>query len=93
MLWDYRSEKWWRLISDILQKALNCAYLSANVQDYVTLSLEILGEHTTISTLDKTRVFHNLSSVLKVSKLHFLNKFLLLIPLSLAHILITPYVQ
>lgn len=66
MLWDYRSEKWWLLISNILQKALNCAYLSANIQDYVILSLEILGEHITIPQEDKIRVFNNLCNILKV---------------------------
>lgn len=71
MLWDYRSEKWWYLISDILQKALNCAYLSANIQDYVTLSLEILSGHTNSSSLDKTKVFKNLTSVLKVNSILF----------------------
>lgn len=65
MLWDYRSEKWWRLLSAILLRALSCAYLTAGLQDYVTLSLEALGNAAQLSSQDKTRVFQNLNRILK----------------------------
>lgn len=65
MLWDYRSEKWWRLLSAILLRALSCAYLTAGLQDYVSLSLEALGNAAQLSAQDKTRVFHNLNRILK----------------------------
>lgn len=67
MLWDYRYEGWWKIISDILQTALKCAYLSANIQDYISLSLEILGESSTVPLLEKVKVYHNLVGILKVS--------------------------
>lgn len=65
MLWDYRSEKWWRLLSAILLRALGCAYLTAGLQDYVSLSLEALGTAAQLTSQDKTRVFQNLNRILK----------------------------
>lgn len=67
MLWDYRCEGWWRVISDILQKALKCAYLCANVQDYISLSLELLGALSTLTNDEKIRIYNNFSSLSKVS--------------------------
>ncbi|XP_021915999.1 trafficking protein particle complex subunit 11 isoform X2 [Zootermopsis nevadensis] len=59
MLWDYRCEKWWRLITNILTLALNCAYLSASIHDYVVLSLEALGTSSQFPFDQKTRIFNN----------------------------------
>jgi hypothetical protein len=67
MLWDYRCEKWWLLLTNILTLALSCAYLSANIQDYIVLSLEALGTSSLLSPLEKTRIFNNIMKVLKVS--------------------------
>jgi hypothetical protein len=66
MLWDYRCEKWWCLLTNILSLALSCAYLSANIQDYVVLSLEALGVSSQFPPEQKTRIFNNLMNVLKV---------------------------
>ncbi|PSN35312.1 Trafficking protein particle complex subunit 11 [Blattella germanica] len=65
MLWDYRCEKWWQLLTTIVSKALNCAYLSANIQDYIVLSLEALGSSSQLTHDQKTRVYNNLMKVLK----------------------------
>lgn len=65
MLWDFRIEKWWDLLTDILVKALCCAYLVANVQDYLLLSIEILGSSVTASQDIKKRVYFNLNRLLK----------------------------
>jgi len=46
--------------------ALSCAYLSANIQDYVVLSLEALGISSQFTPEQKTRIFNNLMKVLKV---------------------------
>lgn len=54
MLCDYRNEKWWTVLSNIIQKALRCAYLTASVQDYINLILEILGE-TTVASIEYKR--------------------------------------
>ncbi|XP_067008734.2 trafficking protein particle complex subunit 11 [Anabrus simplex] len=65
MLNDYRCEKWWLLLSNILSRALCCAYLAANVQDYVMLSLEALGPTANLPPNEKIRIFNNLGKVLK----------------------------
>lgn len=65
MLWDLRTEKWWDLLTDILVKALRCAYLVANVQDYLLLSLEILGNCVTAPQEIKKRIYFNLNRLLK----------------------------
>ncbi|KAJ9597775.1 hypothetical protein L9F63_011383 [Diploptera punctata] len=65
MLWDYRSDKWWQLHTTILSRALDCAYLSANINDYVVLSLEALGPSSQLSGDQKTRIYNNVMKVLK----------------------------
>lgn len=69
MLWDYRSEKWWNIISSILLKAIKCAYLTANLQDYVILTMEALGGHISIDEEKKKKMYENLYKVLNVRKL------------------------
>lgn len=66
MLWEYRSERWPVLLTDILKSALNAAYLSTSVQDYLTLALEALGPSSTFSIERKTNVFQNVMNVLQV---------------------------
>ncbi|KAF5306179.1 hypothetical protein FQR65_LT07455 [Abscondita terminalis] len=64
MLWDYRTECWWYLLTDILCKALQCAFLMASVQDYLSLSLELLGTSTTISLEKKKIIYENMTRIL-----------------------------
>lgn len=65
MLWDYRKEKWWYLVSLILNRALACAYLTANIQDYIALAIEALGKNISIDG-DKKRIYDNLLTLLNV---------------------------
>ncbi|CAG9819021.1 unnamed protein product [Phaedon cochleariae] len=65
MLWDFRSEKWWSILSQILEKAIRCAYLTANIQDYVLLAIEFLGTDVCVSLDEKRRVYENLIRILK----------------------------
>nr|CAD7408851.1 unnamed protein product [Timema cristinae] len=65
MLWDYRSERWWPLLTNILTRSLTCAYLSVNIQDYIMLSLEALGTCVQLPSEHKTRIFNNLNNVLQ----------------------------
>lgn len=65
MLSDYREERWWSIISNILERALKCAYLTANVQDYILLAFEILGSSVKVSMEDKKRIYENLNRILK----------------------------
>ncbi|KAL0272315.1 UNVERIFIED_CONTAM: hypothetical protein PYX00_005340 [Menopon gallinae] len=66
ILWDYRNEKWWLILSTLLSRALSCAYLSANVQDYVSFALEALGSSSTFDSDNKKRICNNLTAVLKM---------------------------
>ncbi|MGH0122145.1 UNVERIFIED_CONTAM: hypothetical protein FKN15_042916 [Acipenser sinensis] len=40
---DYRTERWWTLLTYILTTALKCSYLMGQVKDYITYSLELIG--------------------------------------------------
>uniref|UniRef100_A0A1Y1MLA7 Trafficking protein particle complex subunit 11 n=1 Tax=Photinus pyralis TaxID=7054 RepID=A0A1Y1MLA7_PHOPY len=64
MLWDYRTENWWNLLTDILHKALQCAYLTASIQDYVSLSLELIGPSTKISTNKRKDIYENVHRII-----------------------------
>ncbi|ELT94290.1 hypothetical protein CAPTEDRAFT_179073 [Capitella teleta] len=61
---DYRQERWWLLLTNILSTELKCSFLTAKVQDYVTTSLELIGQHTLNSIEDKTRIQMNLIRVM-----------------------------
>ncbi|CAG9862520.1 unnamed protein product [Phyllotreta striolata] len=65
MLTDFRNEQWWDILSRILEKAILCAYLTANVQDYVALALEILGANIKTPLNEKRRIYENLMRILK----------------------------
>lgn len=67
MLWDYRREKWWFLASHVLNRALQCAYLSAKIQDYIQLSIEALSKHIQVPNNDKDRIFRNIMAVLNLN--------------------------
>ena len=43
VMWDYRGERWWPLLTSILETSLKCAYLTAKVQDYVINCIELIG--------------------------------------------------
>lgn len=40
---DYRTERWWSLLTSILCTALKCSYLMGQVKDYITYSMELVG--------------------------------------------------
>ncbi|XP_050682562.1 trafficking protein particle complex subunit 11 [Leptidea sinapis] len=67
MLWDYRREKWWFLASYVLNRALQCAYLSAKIQDYIHLSVEALSKHIQVPNNDRNRIYKNIMSVLQLN--------------------------
>ncbi|KAL9982030.1 hypothetical protein ACROYT_G010816 [Oculina patagonica] len=62
--WDYRREKWWSLLTSVLITSLRCAYLVGNVQEYITLSLELMGRYVENSPEEKTRCQTNLIQVM-----------------------------
>ncbi|KAK7812371.1 hypothetical protein U0070_023281 [Myodes glareolus] len=61
---DYRSEGWWTLLTSILTTALKCSYLMAQLKDYITYSLELLGRASTLKDGQKSRIEKNLMNVL-----------------------------
>ncbi|XP_076367367.1 trafficking protein particle complex subunit 11 gry isoform X1 [Tachypleus tridentatus] len=65
VLWDYRSERWQYLVSNILTTALQCAYLSASVQDFLTLGLEFISSWIQSSTEEKCTVQNGIQKVLE----------------------------
>ncbi|XP_033971616.1 trafficking protein particle complex subunit 11 [Trematomus bernacchii] len=62
---DYRTERWWALLSAILTTALRCAYLMASVKDYIIYCMELLGRASTLKEEQKLRIEKNLLKVLK----------------------------
>uniref|UniRef100_A0A1A8LG96 Trafficking protein particle complex subunit 11 n=1 Tax=Nothobranchius pienaari TaxID=704102 RepID=A0A1A8LG96_9TELE len=61
---DYRTERWWGLLTAILNTALCCAYLMASVKDYIIYSMELLGRASTLKEEQKSRIQKNLFRVL-----------------------------
>uniref|UniRef100_A0A2R5LAW4 Trafficking protein particle complex subunit 11 n=1 Tax=Ornithodoros turicata TaxID=34597 RepID=A0A2R5LAW4_9ACAR len=56
ILWDYRTERWRPLVSDILTTGLKCAYLSASVPEFLMLGLEFISSWILGSQEDKSSV-------------------------------------
>ncbi|TNN63892.1 Trafficking protein particle complex subunit 11 [Liparis tanakae] len=61
---DYRTERWWGLLTAILTTALRCAYLMASVKDYIIYCMELLGRASTLKEEHKLRIEKNLIQVL-----------------------------
>ncbi|XP_034036782.1 trafficking protein particle complex subunit 11 [Thalassophryne amazonica] len=61
---DYRTERWWGLLTAILTTALRCAYLMASVKDYLMYCMELLGRASTLRQEQKLRIEKNLFKVL-----------------------------
>ncbi|XP_063973800.1 trafficking protein particle complex subunit 11 isoform X3 [Diachasmimorpha longicaudata] len=72
MLWEYRSEKWPLLLTDVLMNAMRAAFLNASVQDYLSLSIEALGPATIFPPDERGRIYTNLLGILnrKVPQAH-----------------------
>ncbi|KAF7702357.1 trafficking protein particle complex subunit 11 [Silurus meridionalis] len=61
---DYRTERWWTLLTSILGTALKCSYLMGHIKDYITYSLELVGRASTLRDEQKSRIEKNLIRVL-----------------------------
>lgn len=64
VMWDYRSERWWQLLTTASSLAIHCAYATASITQYVGLCLEAMGKRIIISNQEKQRVYSNLKRVL-----------------------------
>ncbi|XP_026213775.1 trafficking protein particle complex subunit 11 [Anabas testudineus] len=61
---DYRTERWWGLLTAILTTALRCAFLMASVKDYIIYCMELLGRASKLKEEQKSRIEKNLIKVL-----------------------------
>ncbi|XP_055034495.2 trafficking protein particle complex subunit 11 isoform X2 [Misgurnus anguillicaudatus] len=61
---DYRTERWWSLLTSILSTALKCSYLMGQVKDYITYSMELVGRASVLPEEQKSRIEKNLIKVL-----------------------------
>ncbi|XP_047675733.1 trafficking protein particle complex subunit 11 isoform X1 [Tachysurus fulvidraco] len=61
---DYRTERWWTLLTSILCTALKCSYLMGHIKDYITYSMELVGRASTLREDQKSRIEKNLIRVL-----------------------------
>lgn len=64
MLWEYRNDKWWELTIDLTRKALDCAYLTASLQEYVERCVEAAY---LFPDEEKSRIMQNIHNVIKVT--------------------------
>jgi len=64
MLWDYRDEGWESIAYELVNKCLKCAYLTANVQNYVELNLEALKYYKNV---DIQKALNNIGSIIQVN--------------------------
>lgn len=55
---DYRTERWWGLLTAILTTALRCAFLMASVKDYIIYCMELLGRGKQKSLKSKLRLIY-----------------------------------
>ncbi|KAH9492651.1 Trafficking protein particle complex subunit 11 [Bulinus truncatus] len=60
VMWDYRNERWWKLLTSILEISLKCGYLIAKVQEYVANCMELIGRYSQCSHDEKVRIQMNL---------------------------------
>ncbi|CAL1526811.1 unnamed protein product [Lymnaea stagnalis] len=64
VMWDYRGERWWKLLTSILEISLKCAYLTAKAQEYVANCMELIGRYSQCSHDEKVRIQMNLIRVM-----------------------------
>lgn len=64
VMWDYRNEKWWSLLSSISTLALQCAYCTSAITEYIGLALEFMGPRLRASEDERRRVHDNLMKLL-----------------------------
>lgn len=64
VMYDYRMEQWWPLLTSILEISLKCAYLTARAQEYIYNCMELIGINSECSMDKKIRIEKNLMQVL-----------------------------
>lgn len=67
MLQDYRQEKWYTIFTEILIKTIQSASLAANVNEFVSSSVEALSPNIKISLSERQQILENLWKIFNVS--------------------------
>uniref|UniRef100_A0A1B0CG32 Trafficking protein particle complex subunit 11 domain-containing protein n=1 Tax=Lutzomyia longipalpis TaxID=7200 RepID=A0A1B0CG32_LUTLO len=60
MLSDYRTDKWYKIFTEVLMKTFLSAYYSASVPDYVSCSIEAMSPRIIASKSDRIAILENL---------------------------------
>lgn len=79
---EYRKERWWALLTSVLTTAIKCAYLLADVQDYIKLCIELMAEQINRSIETKTRIQADLLQSVSVRPVLAIQIFSLVITLA-----------
>jgi hypothetical protein len=61
----YREKKWWKVLTQLLQIMLKCAYVLSRVQCYVAVTLELLGKFLITNEVEKKQIQDNLNLILQ----------------------------
>lgn len=67
MLRDYRSEKWFTILTNLLKRTIECALYTGNIEDFITYSIEILSTSISVDEQYKLLCYKYLLNVLSVS--------------------------
>lgn len=67
MLWDYRSEKWFTILTSLLRRVINCAQLTASTQEFILFSIEALSDSINLPQEYKNLTYQNLQKVFQNS--------------------------
>ena len=59
VLGEYRRERWWSLLTAVLELCLKCSYLVGNVQDYLAVCCELIGRNVLLEDDAKTNLQNN----------------------------------
>ena len=62
----YREDRWWHLLSTVLEMALRCAERVCSFKDYVEIALECIGSSCLLEDASKQRIQTNLLRLLAV---------------------------
>ena len=70
VLHEYRKERWYRLLTHVLELCLKCSYLLGNVRNYIEICCELIGSRMTLSNDYKVLLQRNLLGILGGSTPH-----------------------
>ena len=63
VLHEYRKERWWSLLTSVLDLCLKCSYLVCNVQDYICVCCELMSSNMIKSLEEREALQDNIVSI------------------------------